>query len=102
MGALALEAQHELGYALRIVHLSYAAVADIVVLAEHALQIAAAEEYCAGTALAADTRLLPHMQRRLCHIRKTGRVARAPLYISVYAAFTRAKHAAFLHHCRSF
>ena len=44
MSALALEAQHELGYALRIVHLSYAAVADIVILAEHALQIAAAEE----------------------------------------------------------
>ena len=90
--ALRLQLEEDLREALEAHALPDLLVAQLIVLAEHALQGAAGEEHRAAAFLAGDARLLPEVERRPRDVELGADAADALLpRISVHAALSRAE-----------
>ena len=94
--SLILQFQKNLGKALDADFFSIAFSADLVVLAEHALQRTARKEYRSRAFLPADAGLLPKVQRRTRKFYLVACLAKSGLSAAVHPAVSGTKAAKML------
>ena len=92
--ALRLQLEEDLRESLEADALSDLLVAQLIILAEHALQGAAGEEHCTATFFSGDARLLPEVERRPRDVELGTDAADALLpRVPVHAALSRTEPA---------